>query len=157
MYSLNLYVYTVQLQIFIVQKVHESFQISVKVNFRAKNFVITLNFHDLMLTLPFFSECAIEVKIYTRTDIFSDLRLQRSKRSNNSARSSEQQDMQALGQFLIPKTIVECGDKKSRLKIHCAENFFPPPPERKDKSSCPSIGFAYEPILCCSHYKFGQR
>ena len=40
---------------------------------------------------------AIEAKIYSRTDIFLDPRLQRSKRGNNSARTSEQQDMQALG------------------------------------------------------------
>ena len=39
----------------------------------------------------------IETKIYSRTDIFSDPRLQRSKRGYNSAKSSEQQDMQALG------------------------------------------------------------
>ena len=40
---------------------------------------------------------ATEAKIYSRTDIFSDPRLQRSKRGNNSAKSSEKQDMQALG------------------------------------------------------------
>ena len=80
-----------------VQKFRESLQISIKVNFRDKNFVITLNFRDSMLTRPFFSERAIEAKIYSRTDIFLDPRLQRSKRGNNSARSSEQQDMQAHG------------------------------------------------------------
>ena len=32
--------------------VQESLQISVKVNFRDKNFVIALNFHDLMLPVP---------------------------------------------------------------------------------------------------------
>ena len=58
-----------------VQKFCESLQISVKVNFRDKNFVITLNFHDSMLTLPFFSECAIEVKIYTQTDIYPGARI----------------------------------------------------------------------------------
>jgi len=36
-------------------------------------------------------------KIYSRTDIFSDRRLQRSWCGNNNARSSEQQDMHALG------------------------------------------------------------
>ena len=35
----------------------------------------------------------VEGKTYSQTNIFSDLRLQRSKCSNNSARSSEQQDM----------------------------------------------------------------
>ena len=80
-----------------VQNFRKSLQISVKVNFRDKNFVITLNFRDSMLTHSFFSERAIEAKIYSRTDIISDPRLQRSKRGNNSARSSEQQDMQALG------------------------------------------------------------
>ena len=39
----------------------------------------------------------LEANIYSRTDTFSDPRLQRSKRGNNSNRSSEQQDMQALG------------------------------------------------------------
>ena len=33
----------------------------------------------------------------SRTDILSEPRLQRPKHGNNSARSSEQQDMQALG------------------------------------------------------------
>ena len=98
----------------------------------------------------------VEVKIYSRTDIFSDPRLQRSKCGNNSARSSEQQDMQALGWFTIPGTIVVCGNNKSRLKIHCktTPNFLPTPPERKDNSSCPSIGFIYEPIPCCSSYGY---
>ena len=80
-----------------VQKFRESIQISIKVNFCDKNFTITLNFRDSMLTRPFFSECAIEVKIYSWTDTFAKPRFQRSKRGNNSARSSEQQDMQALG------------------------------------------------------------
>ena len=39
-------------------------------------------------------------------DTFSDPRLQRSKYGNNSERSLEQQDMQVLGWFLIPETIV---------------------------------------------------
>ena len=55
-----------------VQKFRESLQIGVKVNFRDKNFVITLYFRDSMLTRPFFSERAIVAKIYSRTDIFSD-------------------------------------------------------------------------------------
>ena len=37
-----------------VQKFHELLQISAKVNFRDKNFVITLNFRDSMLAHPFF-------------------------------------------------------------------------------------------------------
>ena len=36
-------------------------------------------------------------KICSQNDTFLDPRLQRSKRSNNSDRSSEQQDIQALG------------------------------------------------------------
>ena len=39
----------------------------------------------------------IEGKIYSRTDIISDRRLQRSKYGSNCARSSGQQDMLALG------------------------------------------------------------
>ena len=39
----------------------------------------------------------LEWKIYSRTDIISDRRLQRSKHGSNCARSSEQQDMLALG------------------------------------------------------------
>ena len=39
----------------------------------------------------------IEAKICPRSDTFSDPRLQRSKHSNNSDRSLEQQDMQKLG------------------------------------------------------------
>ena len=39
----------------------------------------------------------IEGKIYSRTDIISDHRLQRSKHGSNCARLSEQQDMLALG------------------------------------------------------------
>ena len=79
----------------------------------------------------------------------------RSKHGNNSDRSLEQQDMQALGWFLNTKTIVVHEDSNLCLKIHCKtmNNFFPPPPERKDNSSCHSIGFAYEPIPCCSSYK----
>ena len=50
-----------------------------------------------MLTRSFFSERAIEAKIYSQTDTISNPRLQRAKRGNNSARSSEQQDMQGTG------------------------------------------------------------
>ena len=39
----------------------------------------------------------VETKIHSQTDIFSVLRLQRSKHGNNSDRSSEQQDILALG------------------------------------------------------------
>ena len=39
----------------------------------------------------------VEGKIYSQTDIISDRRLQRSKHGSNCARSSEQQDMLALG------------------------------------------------------------
>ena len=47
-----------------------------------------------------------------RNDTFSDPRFQRSKHGNNSDRSLEQQDMQALGWFLIPETIVVYEDRK---------------------------------------------
>ena len=36
-------------------------------------------------------------KIYSQTDMFSELRLQRSKHGSNCARSSKQQDMLGLG------------------------------------------------------------
>ena len=39
----------------------------------------------------------IEAKICPRNDTFTDPKLQRSKHSNNSDRSLEQQDMQMLG------------------------------------------------------------
>ena len=42
-------------------------------------------------------EKELEGKINSRTDIISDRRLQRSKHGSNCARSSEQQDMLALG------------------------------------------------------------
>ena len=64
----------------------------------------------------------VEGKIYSQTDIISDRRLQRSKHSSNCARSSQQQDMLALGQFSIPENIVVCGDRKSGLKIRCKNN-----------------------------------
>jgi len=41
-----------------VQKFREYLKISFKVNFRDKNFVITLNFRDSTLPHPFFSEHA---------------------------------------------------------------------------------------------------
>ena len=64
----------------------------------------------------------IEAKIYSRTDIFSDCRLQRSNHSNNCARSSEQQDMLALGKFSIPENNVVQGDRKSHPKIRYKSN-----------------------------------
>ena len=48
----------------------------------------------------------VEAKVHSRTDIFSDARLQKSKHGNNCAKSSEQQDMQTLGVFSIPETLV---------------------------------------------------
>ena len=45
----------------------------------------------------FWSEKHVEAKKFSQTDIFSDPRLQRSKHGSNCARSSEQQDMLALG------------------------------------------------------------
>ena len=77
---------------------------------------------------------AIEARIYSRTNIFSDCRLQKSKHGSNCARSSEQQDMLALGQFSIPKNIVVHRDRKSCLKIRCktTRNFFSASFKRKD-------------------------
>ena len=60
----------------------------------------------------------LEAKIYSQTDIFSDFRLQRSEHHSSCARSSEQQDILALGQFSILETIVVCGNRKSCQKIH---------------------------------------
>ena len=39
----------------------------------------------------------LEAKICCQTDVFSELRLQRSKHGSNCAKSSEQQDMLGLG------------------------------------------------------------
>ena len=64
---------------------------------------------------------ATEAKIYSRTDIISDCRLQRSKHGSNYARLSEQQDMLALGDFSIPDNIVVRRNRKSRPKI-CLNN-----------------------------------
>ena len=61
----------------------------------------------------------IEAKIYSRTDIFLDQRLQRSKHGSNCARSLEQQNILALGSFLISETFVVHGDRKSHPKTHC--------------------------------------
>ena len=51
----------------------------------------------LELVLNIFYICHLEAKICPRNDTFTDPRLQRSKHSNNSDRSLEQQDMQMLG------------------------------------------------------------
>ena len=55
----------------------------------------------------------LEAKICSRSDIFLDLRLQRSEHGSNCARSLEQQDMLGLGYFSIPETFVARGDRKS--------------------------------------------
>ena len=68
--------------------------------------------YALYSSVPIVISNKVEAKIYSRTDIFSDPRLQRSKYSRNCARSSEQQNMLA---FLIPETIVVRGDIKPRL------------------------------------------
>ena len=73
----------------------------------------------------------LEAKIYSQTDIFSELRFQRSKHGSNSARSSEQQDMLGLGLFSTPRAIVVHGDRKSCPKIQCITSLLPPP-KRKD-------------------------
>ena len=63
--------------------------------------------------------------------IFSELRLQRSKHSSNSSRSSEQQDMLGLGLFSTPKVIVVHRDRKSCPKIQRITSL-PLPLKRKD-------------------------
>ena len=112
-----------------VQKFCESLQISVKVNFRDKNFVITLNFRDLMLTHPFFSECAIEAKIIRAT--------------------------RHTGTGTIPKTIIVCRNRKSCPKIHCVSNFFLPPPERKTIVLALPLALHTSPYHAAAVTKFG--
>ena len=61
----------------------------------------------------------IEANIHFQTDIISDPRLQRSEHdSSNCARSSMQQDMLALGEFLIPENIVVVGNRK----VNCSKS-----------------------------------
>ena len=76
-------------------------------------------------------------KIYSQTDIFLELRLQRSKHGSNCARSSEPQDMLGLGLFSTPEAIV---DGKSHQKIHCktTRNFFATSSEKERLACCPS-------------------
>ena len=97
------------------------------------------------------AQSCVEAKIYSWTDIFSDHRLQRSKHGSNCGRSSEQQDILALGYFSIAKTFVVHRNKKSCSKIHCKtmHNFFAASSEKQ--SSCPSIGLVYKPIWCCTN------
>ena len=52
---------------------------------------------DIIHIMKWARQKRIEWKIYSRTDIISDRRLQRSKHGSNCARLSEQQDMLALG------------------------------------------------------------
>ena len=66
-----------------------------------------------------YSERRVEAKIYSRTNTFSDHRLERSKDGSNCARSSEQQNILALGWFLIPKTFVQ----SDRKPCHCKTLF----------------------------------
>ena len=56
------------------------------------------------------------------TDIFSDPRRQSSKHGN-CATSSEQQDTQALREFLISETLVVHGHRKSHKKMDSALPF----------------------------------
>ena len=58
----------------------------------------------------------LEANIYSQTDIFSELRLQRSKHGSNSARSSEQQNMLGLGLFSTPKLLCRLL-RKGKTKI----------------------------------------
>ena len=63
----------------------------------------------------------VEAKIYSQTDIFSVLRLQRSKHSNNCDRSSEQQDILALGWLSIPETIIVCTGIENHVQKYIVE------------------------------------
>ena len=78
-----------------------------------------------MSTRPFFSERAIRRRkfilglIYSWNPDFKELSAITTVPDHRSM-----QDMQALGQFLIPKAIVVRRDRKSRSKIHCVNNFF---------------------------------
>ena len=51
------------------------------------------------MSVQCFNVPVLEAKIYSQTDIFSELRLQRTKHGSNSARSSEQQDMLGWDSF----------------------------------------------------------
>ena len=62
------------------------------------------------LKMKLFYVPMLEAKICSQTEIFSELRLQRSKHGSNCARSSRQQDMLALGWFSTPKATVVRGD-----------------------------------------------
>ena len=76
----------------------------------------------------------LEAKIYCWTDIFSELRLQRSMHSSNCARSSEQQDMLGVGEFQHPKLLQYVGIENNVLKYMVKQHVtsLPPPPKRKD-------------------------
>ena len=92
----------------------------------------------------------VEAKIYSRTDVFSDPRLQRSMHATvPDCRSNK--TCWRWDSFRYPKLLyVVHGDRKSCPKIHCktVRNFFSS--DNKKVSSCLSIGLAYEPIPCCS-------
>ena len=76
----------------------------------------------------------LEAKIYSQTDIFSELRLQRSKHGSNCARSSEQQDMLGLGEFSTPEAIVVRGIENyvRKYTVKQCVTSLPPPLKRKD-------------------------
>ena len=58
--------------------------------------MLALSINQTFLQVDLFPSM-VESKIYSRTDMFSDRILQRSKHGSNFARSSEQQDILALG------------------------------------------------------------
>ena len=105
------------------QKFRESLQIGTKVNFHDKNFVITLNFRDSMLTRPF------SARSYRGENLFSDWRIPDFKYLNSVTTVPDHQSnktCRGLDSFWYPtsKTIVVRGDRKSRPKIHCRANNF---------------------------------
>ena len=104
------------------------------------------------------AQSCLEAKIYSRTDVFSDHRLQRSTHGSHCARSSKQQDILALGYFSIPETFVVRGDRKSRSKIHCktTHNFFAPSSEKKIPKFL-SFHWSISPYDAAAIAKFGQQ
>ena len=70
----------------------------------------------------------LEAKTYSQTDIFSEVRLQRSKHGSTG-----------IVFFSTPEAVVVCGDRKSRLKIH-----------RKTTRNSFAASSEKEKLTCCS-------
>ena len=123
---------TVQLQTFVVQKFRESLQIGIKVSFRDKNFVITLTFHDSMLTPPFFSKHALVAKIYSWTDIFSDPDFKDLSRLTTMPDHQSNKTCGRWDSFQYPRLLQYARMENNVRKYIVRITFFPPPPEWKD-------------------------